>query len=474
MIAAAASGSGKTVVTCGLLQLLKQKGRPLTAFKCGPDYIDGLFHRRVLGVETGNLDSFFSGPESLRALYARESAGRLAVVEGVMGYFDGLGGSSTAASSWEVAQILGLPVLLVVDARGASVSLAALVSGFLHYGGGNGNGIAGVILNRMTPMLYPRIKELIERECAVPVLGYVPPLDFLRLESRHLGLVLPDEVEGLRGQLDRLAAVLEETLDWEQIEALAGGTPEYGSGTAEAAPGVPEAALAKPAAAAPFRLAVAWDEAFCFYYRENFRLLERLGAELAFFSPLHDRALPPGASGLLLGGGYPEHYAAALSANTAMRRAVLQAAESGLPLLAECGGYLYLLHELEGEDGGLYPMAGVLDGRGLRRGKNSHFGYITVEAGADGPYLRAGESVRGHEFHHWGCAQDDRLGMLRAVKPAGGRSWPCMRIEGRVMAGFPHLYYPSCPQLAGRFAAACRAFDEEQKVARAAEKGRAG
>ena len=448
MITAASSGSGKTMITCGLLELFKRKGLNPLACKCGPDYIDGLFHKQVLELEGMNLDSYFEAPEELRDKYSRLSKGHLPVVEGVMGYFDGLGGSTTRASSWEVAHILDLPAVLVVDARGASVSLAAVIKGFLEFERPMGSQIKAVIFNRMSPMLYPRIRELVERETGIRAAGFVPELDFLKVGSRHLGLVLPEEIAGLKEQMNRLGKCLEETIDWEFLEEL-GAEKEERDALEE------ENTEASCTAAFSFRLGIAMDEAFCFYYQDNLRLLERLGGELVYFSPIHDRSLPEQLDGLILGGGYPELYCEALSLNESMREAVKKAAEGGLPVLGECGGYLYLLEELEAEDGRIWPMTGVLKGKGYKKGKNSRFGYIGVEAEKDSLYLNPGEQIRGHEFHYWDCEVLEEEWVMRAKKPVGNRSWPCMRIKNQVMAGFPHLFYPSCPAFAVRFAKAC-------------------
>ena len=448
MIIAASSGSGKTMITCGLLELFKRKGLNPLACKCGPDYIDGLFHKQVLELEGMNLDSYFEAPEELREKYSRLSKGHLPVVEGVMGYFDGLGGSTTRASSWEVAHILDLPAVLVVDARGASVSLAAVIKGFLEFERPMGSQIKAVIFNRMSPMLYPRIRELVERETGIRAAGFVPELDFLKVGSRHLGLVLPEEIAGLREQMNRLGKCLEETIDWEFLEEL-GAEKEERDALEE------ENTEASCTAAFSFRLGIAMDEAFCFYYQDNLRLLERLGGELVYFSPIHDRSLPEQLDGLILGGGYPELYCEALSLNESMRESVKKAAEGGLPVLGECGGYLYLLEELEAEDGRIWPMTGVLKGKGYKKGKNSRFGYIGVEAEKDSLYLKPGEQIRGHEFHYWDCEVLEEEWVMRAKKPVGNRSWPCIRIKNQVMAGFPHLFYPSCPAFAVRFAKAC-------------------
>lgn len=311
-----------------------------------------------------------------------------------------------------------------------------------------GSQIKAVIFNRMSPMLYPRIRELVERETGIRAAGFVPELDFLKVGSRHLGLVLPEEIAGLREQMNRLGKCLEETIDWEFLEEL-GAEKEERDALEE------ENTEASCTAAFSFRLGIAMDEAFCFYYQDNLRLLERLGGELVYFSPIHDRSLPEQLDGLILGGGYPELYCEALSLNESMRESVKKAAEGGLPVLGECGGYLYLLEELEAEDGRIWPMTGVLKGKGYKKGKNSRFGYIGVEAEKDSLYLKPGEQIRGHEFHYWDCEVLEEEWVMRAKKPVGNRSWPCIRIKNQVMAGFPHLFYPSCPAFAVRFAKAC-------------------
>ena len=373
-----------------------------------------------------------------------------------MGDFDGLGGTTARASAWETASLLQIPVILAVDARGASLSLLALLKGFLEYERELGDSrICAVIFNRLSPAMYPRLKQLTEEQLGIRAAGYVPPLDFLTVGSRHLGLILPGEIPGLREQMGRLGDCLEETLDWDCLlavsEAAAGERKQ--AGAAAPAEGAEQAE-----GLSPFRLGVAWDEAFCFYYRDNLELLKALGAELVYFSPLHDEELPLGLSGLLLGGGYPEQYAEKLSCGEPMRRSIAAAAEAGMPVLAECGGYLYLLEELEGMDGRSYPMVGVFSGRGRRKGKNSHFGYISLSCSGALPYLLPGEAVRGHEFHYWECQGGEAELAMTAQKPVGGRSWPAVRFKKQVMGGFPHLYYPSCPAFAHRFARACREY----------------
>ena len=474
MIAAPASGSGKTAAVCGLLTLLKKRGCSAGAFKCGPDYIDPMFHKKVLGIPGCNLDSFFLEPEQLRDLFCRETAElEAAVVEGVMGYFDGVGGMSWG-SSWDIARILKLPVILVVDGHGASLSVLAQIKGFLDYqptGEREENRIAGVILNRTSPPMCSVLKPRIEKELGIACLGCIPVLKWLDLKSRHLGLLLPDEIGNLQEQMERLSQVLEESVDVERLLELgrgpqrrheSGADQEDGAGREDEAGREDRAGRKKKQGEETFCLAAAMDEAFCFYYQENLELLRELGARIIPFSPLRDEKLPEQTDGILLGGGYPELYAAELGENRSMREFIRRAAEEGMPILGECGGYLYLLEELEGEDGNMYPMAGVFSGSGKREERLRHFGYVTVRTGADSSYLKKGQQIRGHEFHYWHCQKDETEGAMEAKKPLGGKKWPAMRIKHQVTAGFPHLYYPSLPEFAERFARACMEYGQRR------------
>ena len=289
LLAAGASGSGKTLITCGLLQALVNRGLKVASFKCGPDYIDPMFHSRVIGTRSRNLDTFFTDGDRIRYLLAKNASDcEIAVMEGVMGYYDGVGGITSRASAYDLASTTDTPVILIVNSRGMSVSLAAYVKGFLEYK--KDSHICGVIFNQMSPMLYPRMKKLLEEELSVKVLGYVPKVEDCVIESRHLGLVLPEEIPELKSRLQKLSEVLEKTLDIDGILELAGGAPEL------AAPET-EMLIQKDTAFGyrteeKVRIGVADDEAFCFFYADNLNLLEQMGAELVRFSPIHDRELP--------------------------------------------------------------------------------------------------------------------------------------------------------------------------------------
>lgn len=425
LVAAPCSGSGKTTLTCALLAALKRRGQDPCSFKSGPDYIDPMFHRAVLGVESHNLDLFFSAPETVRALYAQAAAGHgAAVCEGAMGFYDGLGGVSDTASAWHLADTLGLPVLLVVQPKGASVTLAAQIQGLMNFR--KNSHVSGILLNDCSEKLYKMLKALLERETGLPVLGYLPHLPQAAVESRHLGLKTADEIADLQEKIALLADAL--VLDWQRLAVL----------TEKPAP------EALPGAAAPtsVRIAVAKDEAFCFTYAETLESLQAAGAELCYFSPLRDAALPQHIGGLYLPGGYPELYAAQLAANTAMRCAINTAVQRGLPTVAECGGFLYLGQTLEDDAGTAHPMAGVLPGQGFRVGRLVRFGYAALTPQADSMLFRAGEPVPVHEFHHWDSTCN---GTAFAAQKANGRHWDCGFANGHLYAGFPHLYWAGTP-----------------------------
>ncbi len=439
VLAAPASGSGKTTITCGILKALKERGRRVVSFKCGPDYIDPMFQRAALGVPSGTLDLFFCTPERLLGLYGRNAKDAdCAVIEGVMGYYDGLSAASDEASTYAVAKTLRAPVVLILNARGQSVSALASLKGFLDFR--PDSGIKGVVFNQMSEPVFRALAPAVREMGVVPV-GYLPKADDLVIESRHLGLVTPDAVHDLNDRLDRLHQRLTETLDFDALERLMQEAPALDIPAEPAAPALSET-----------RIAVACDEAFCFLYRDNLALLRRYGAKLLFFSPLHDPAIPDGAQGLILPGGYPELFCRQLSENASMRASVRAAIENGMPTLAECGGFLYLHETLSDMDGAAYPMCGVIRAKAYRTQKLARFGYITLTANTDGAFLKKGEPVRAHEFHYFESA--DCGADCTAAKP-NGRAWTCMHQSGNLLAGFPHLFYESNPKPVERFLRAC-------------------
>ncbi len=438
-VAAPRSGGGKTAVTCALLRAMQRRGLRPCAFKVGPDYLDPTFHRAVLGTKSHNLDLFFSDGDCVRALYERGCAGQdAAVVEGVMGCYDGLGGVSDRASTWHVADTLDIPILLVVNAGGASLTLAAEIRGLAQFR--ENSHIAGVLLNRCPRRLYDALAPTLERASGVPILGYLPYVEAAQISSRHLGLYAAEEIGDLQRRVDALAGALE--LDWKRFAAIFDRRPPK----------------RRPAAAQPkrARIAVATDAAFAFAYAETLETLECCGAEIVPFSPLADDALPEEIGGLYLPGGYPELHAAALAANERMRASIRAAVESGMPTVAECGGFLYLGAALRDDKGTEYPMVGALPGRAANAGRLVRFGYQTLCAESDSLLFRAGERIPAHEFHHW---DSDACGDgLRVEK--NDTSWRCGFLSETLYAAFPHLYFAGRPALAERFAAAAKRYGE--------------
>ena len=465
MLAAPKSGSGKTLLTCGLLEVLRRRGLNPIACKCGPDYIDPMFHRYVLGIPGRNLDSFFLPAEGVRKVLVdavREEQAEIAVLEGVMGYYDGLGGTETSASSWEIAEITDTPAILVLDCKGASLSAAAMASGFLHFR--KKSHIAGVILNRVSSMYYERLAAAVEEASGLPVLGYLPESEEYRMESRHLGLFLPGEIDRLRERIGRLADQMEKSIAVERVLEVAGMLPlrienkekekaENESMEAESIAKFP--ACQEQKVTSRVRIGVARDEAFCFYYQENFRLLEQMGAELVYFSPLRDKKIPNRVDGLLFGGGYPENYARELAENAAMRESIRRSIAAGMPFLAECGGFLYLHRTLEGSDGKHWEMAGVYPFDAYRTNRLRRFGYVRL-------LTSSGQEIHGHEFHYW--ESEDPGTDWEAVKPTGNRSWRCIHEKGGQIGGFPHLYYASCPDFLRKWLDVCAKGSQQKYI----------
>lgn len=458
MIAAASSGSGKTVISCGLMAALGQRGLKVAACKCGPDYIDPMFHREVLGIDSENLDLFFYGKETLNRLFEKHAENAdITMIEGVMGYYDGMTLASEKASSYDVARTLKTPVILVVPCKGAALSVLPVIQGMIGFK--EDSNICGILLNRVSSMLYPKMKQMIEDGLAqagykVPVIGYVPEHPVFGLESRHLGLVTPQELNSIREQLEEAGRLLSETVELDTLLSIAShsGGAEHKEGgsskSSEAGRGVEEGALREGRSV---RIAVAQDEAFCFYYKDNLQFLQNEGCELVKFSPLHDNFLPEDIRGMILGGGYPELYTEDLEKNVSMRSSVKKAILGGLPCLAECGGFMYLHEEMEDDKGISRKTAGVFPGKAFRTGKLVRFGYIEIEAQKEGAFLKKGEKLRGHEFHYWDSTDNGKDCI--AVKPDKQRSWECIHMEGNLFAGYPHIHFYSNLDFARRFIA---------------------
>lgn len=436
LITAPSSGSGKTLVTCGIMQALVNRGLKVSSFKCGPDYIDPMFHTRVIGTPSKNLDPFFTDAGVMRYLFSRSAEGMdVSIIEGVMGFYDGIGMATDRCSTYEVSEKLECPAILVINCRGAALSVIPVIKGFREF---RKNNIKGVILNNASAKVCDALRDIIEKDIGVKLVGYVPKVPELVLESRHLGLCLPDEIEGLKGKLNALADILEKSLDLDLLLKIAGDVPnlEYNK------PKVRRIGRTK--------IALADDDAFCFTYEDNIRLLEECGAEIVRFSPMRDKTLPEGITGLILPGGYPELHAKTLSENGTMMEDIRSKISGGLPCMAECGGFMYLHEKMEDSDGIMRDMAGLIKGTAANTGRLNRFGYISLEGNS--PVL-SGCSVKAHEFHYW---DSDNCGSgCKAVKASNGTEYLCMHCIGGLVAGFPHLYYHSDPKVAENFVEAC-------------------
>lgn len=432
LIAAPASGSGKTLITCGILQALVNRGLKVASFKCGPDYIDPMFHSRVIGTRSKNLDAYFVGTDTLRYLFSRTaSENDISVIEGVMGFYDGISALSMDASSHDVSRKLDTPVILLLNSKGASISNLATLKGFLEF---TDNNIKGVIFNQMSEKIFNMIKPEVEK-LGLKAIGYVPKVSHLVLESRHLGLVLPNEIDELKEKLNQLAEVLEGSLDIDLLIELASSAPdlEYKIPEVKSLP-------------SPVRIGLAQDDVFCFTYEDNIEIMRRMGAEIVEFSPLNDEHLPD-VDAIVLSGGYPELHAAKLCSNKSMMKEIRDKVAEGMPCLAECGGFMYLHDRIEDSEGVMHDSCGVIKGEVRNTKKLSRFGYITVSSEASDSILKDGP-VKGHEFHYWDS--DNCGGSWKAVK-TNGTEYTCMHEEGNLVAGYPHLYFYSNPDVPYNF-----------------------
>ena len=459
MIAAASSGSGKTVMTCGLLEVLKRRGHDVRSFKCGPDYIDPMFHRTVLGISAQNLDAYLAGEETVKRLvaeaYEPDDAGgcrKISVIEGVMGIYDGTSPASDAGSCYEIARITDTPVILIVNASGAGRTVISIIKGILS--DDSSCLIKGIILNMMSDGYYEKMLPYISDEIRkirsdVTIIGHVKKDVKMRLESRHLGLVLPEDANDIKERISAAADLIEEGCD---TDALIGIAKSAGMIRAGRGPSIPRVRSDRD-----ITLAVARDEAFCFYYRENLALFEELGARIVYFSPLHDEKIPEGACGLLLGGGYPELFLKSLSANTSMLSSVKEAIESGIPSLAECGGFMYLHRRIKSMEGKEYETVGAIDGECSFTGHLVNFGYAEITGcSSECSFSTALTGMRGHEFHCYDSTMPGEDAVL--LSPSSGKKRNAMTVLENRLWGFLHLYYPSDPQAIAVFAEEMRKY----------------
>lgn len=485
LIAATSSGSGKTLLTCGILEIMKQLNKNPVSFKCGPDYIDPMFHRNVLGVNGSNLDSFFSAPDELRDI-VDSSQGGIAIIEGVMGIYDGSGVDSYEGSCYSVAKAIQAPVILVVDAKGLGRTVISLIKGILL--DDDSRLIKGIILNRMTENYFSKIKDVLEYEIHktrsdIEILGFVPKIDGINLDSRHLGLKMPEEIADIKEQICKVADSIRKNCDIEKILEIAShdkvdiSAKETGAALVDikqknnsinlencdcSKNSVNITKSAMHTNTVDINLAVARDDAFCFYYKENIELLEKLGVKIKYFSPINDKEVPE-ADGLLLGGGYPELHLKQLSGNESMLKSIRLAMDKGIPTLAECGGFMYLHDSIKNQLEQEFKMVGAIQGSCFYTGHLVRFGYVTLQIAEDDHTQahKAIDGMKGHEFHYYDSTNNGDSCI--ATKPDGLKQWPCMISDGISCMGFPHLYYNSNPEFIQKFVENMRKYHEQYK-----------
>ena len=440
LIAGTHSGCGKTTVTLGIMAALQKRGIQVQPFKCGPDFIDPTLHQMVTGRVSRNLDARMCGPTFTKDTYLRNASdGDCAVVEGVMGLFDGGDGSAAA-----LATLLNLPVILVVDVRSAAESVAAVIKGFATLD--DKVRLAGVICNRVGSDKHRQmISDAVEKYCQVPIIGFLPRNEDISIPSRHLGLHMGEENPLQQGGLDQLVELMENHIDLDQLLMLAkqGQTPQTEK---------TQATVKQQNPTTPIRIGIARDSAFCFYYEDNLDLLAAAGAELVEFSPLADNTLPENIQGLYLGGGYPELYAKQLSNNQTMRAAVKDFCSQGYPVYAECGGFKYLTRSITDKEGTTLPMAGVFEFDTTMQPRLRRLGYRQPRLVKESILAPKDTVLHGHEFHY--------SAIMNTTSTASTYILDDGRAEGytykNTLAGYVHLHWGRTPQVAEHFVQICR------------------
>ncbi|WP_051532765.1 cobyrinate a,c-diamide synthase [Lachnobacterium bovis] len=442
MIAAIKSGSGKTMITCGLLKALKNREINVVSYKCGPDYIDPMFHRKIIGVPSRNVDTFFLEENQLKTLFQETSnVYDESIIEGVMGLYDGVGGQQEQGSSYHVAKILNCPIILVIDVGGMGRSILPLIYGFLKYD--INKLIKGVILNRVSETYGKTLKKMIEEELDIKVYGTLKKDISLSFESRHLGLVMPNEIDDLNKKISKLAVEIEKTVDIDSLLKLSNFDKQNYNQDYNKVNKKNNVELENEKEIC--RLAVARDEAFCFYYEENLEMLKNRGVQLVEFSPIRDKKLPDNIDGILLGGGYPELYLEQLSKNYAIKKDIKEKVQNNIPLVAECGGYMYLHDFVEYENS--YEMLGILSGKCVYRNKLVNFGYVEVKENTSS--FLSNKTAKAHEFHYFESLREDCSCSVKKV--SNDKKWNGCYVTDNIWAGFPHLYYPQIVNFVDNF-----------------------
>lgn len=418
LIAGTNSGCGKTTITCAILKALINKNLIVQPYKCGPDYIDTMFHTHITNRISRNLDTYMLDEITIKYLLNKNSKGAdISIIEGVMGYYDGIG-TDGLCSTYDLAKITQAPVILVVNSKGMGTSIAALINGFVKFK--SLNNIKGVILNGIHNGYYQLQKEAIEKYTGVEVLGYMPYIEDVNLNSRHLGLIKADEVYNLNLKIEILANQALKTIDLNRLIEISKQVPKLQNHDFN---------LKK---IYDFKIGVARDKAFCFYYQDNLDLLEQLGANIIYFSPINDN-LPNNLDALYFGGGYPEIYADLLEKNIHIRKAIYNKIKSGIPTIAECGGFMYLCNKINS-----YNMVGILDGEVNMQQKLVRFGYCNLVSLNDNILAKANWSIKGHEFHY----SDSTInGNNFKIIKSSGKVYYGINAFNNLFAGYPHIHF---------------------------------
>jgi len=450
MIAGTGSGCGKTTVACALLAAFKSMGKNVVSFKCGPDYIDPMFHKKAMFTHSYNLDVFLMGEENVRYLLWHHGKNTdLCIIEGVMGLYDGMGNGSYASSDY-ISETTETPIVLVVNPKGKSRSICAEIYGYLNY---QKNNIASVILNNTSEAMYCFYKDMIEETLPVEVVGFMPDLPGARIESRQLGLIPANEIEDIQKKIDILAENAAKYIDLEKLLSIA----------KKAKPVViKDDCLKNIAPEGSPTIYIANDEAFCFFYEDNHELLAAFGAKLRFFSPLHDAEVPEDADGVVLWGGYPDLWEKQLADNISMKESIKSKIEYGMPVYAECGGFVYLQEFLTDARGETYKMAGAIKGQTKMSSRLQNFGYAELTAKHDNMLCRKGEKINAHSFRYV-CSTNEG-DAFAAVKKGSGDSYDCIVAEDNIFAGYLYIHFWGNREFAKRFVMACEKYKNKNRT----------
>lgn len=461
IIAGTGSSVGKTTLTIGIMSALRKRGLVVQGFKCGPDYIDPTYHTAVTSRPSRNLDSWMMNEDCVREVFNRGSKGAdISIIEGVMGLFDGRSSLSNEGSTAHISEIVEAPVLLVLNVQSMARSTAAIVKGFQSFS--PGVRIGGIIANKAgSESHYKLVKDAIEQECGVPVIGHLKRDMQLGIPERHLGLVPSIGRGELEPFFTRLGEQVAEHIDLDRLLEIAESPPlSLPLRLLNESPLFTD----QPTSKRGIRLAVAKDAAFHFYYPENLELLEQAGAELVFFSPLAGERVPADADGLYIGGGFPEEFAGRLAELTVVKESFKQRIEQGLPTLAECGGFMFLTDSIEDTQGNRYPMVGLIQGQVVMQTKFAALGYREV-TGMDGNFLLGtGDIARGHEFHYSTFQPGEQLRLAPAFESQGrAGTKPEGYAVGNLVAGYPHVHFASNPGMIQNWLNACELYNKEIK-----------